>query len=89
MTGYIIYYQQDGGERLSQSAGSTDTTATFTGLMIGATYSFTMMSTSSTLPSIETEAETITIGNINKIIILHIYMYNYWYDGKSMKTVIK
>ena len=62
MTGYIIYYQQDGGQRLSQSAGSTATTATITGLIAGTIYSVTMVATSTTLPSNETEAETIIIG---------------------------
>ena len=62
VTGYIIYYQQDGGQRLSQSAGPTDTTVTITGLMAGANYTVTMVATSSTLPSNETEAVTIMIG---------------------------
>ena len=62
MTGYIIYYQQDGGQRLSQSAGSTDTAAIITGLIAGATYSVTMVATSTTLPSNENVAKTIMIG---------------------------
>ena len=62
VTGYIIYYQQDGGQRLSQSFGFTDTTATITELIVGATYSLTIVATSSTLPSNETEAEDITLG---------------------------
>ena len=68
MTGYIIYYQQDGGQRLSENAGATDTSATITGLIAGATYSITMVTTSSTLPSTETTARTVTIGN--KVLIL-------------------
>ena len=65
MTGYIIYYQQqDGGHNGSEMAGATATTATITGLMTGATYSITMVATSSTLPSTVTAAETITIGRI-------------------------
>ena len=62
MTDYIIYYQQDGGQRLSQSAGPTDTTAAITGLTAEATYSVTILATSTTLPSNETEAVTIMIG---------------------------
>ena len=62
VTGYIIYYQQDGGQRLSQSAGSADTTATITGLTAGVTHSVTIVATSTTLPSIESEAEILTIG---------------------------
>ena len=61
VTGYIIYYQQDGGQRLSQSAGPTATTATITGLIAG-TYSITIIANSSTLTSTETEAQTVTTG---------------------------
>ena len=66
VTGYIIYYQQqDGGHTGSEVAGATATTATITGLMTGATYSITMVATSSTLPSTVTAAVTITyIGMI-------------------------
>ena len=65
VTGYIIYYQQDGGQSLeiSQRVQASDTTATITGLMAG-TYSITMVATSSTLPSIESKTETITLGNV-------------------------
>ena len=61
VTGYIIYYQQDGGQRLSGNAGATDMT-TITGLITGATYSITMVATSSTLPSTETTAQTVIIS---------------------------
>ena len=64
VTGYIIYYQQDGGRRLSRSVEYTATTTTITGLIVGTNYSITMVATSSTLPSIESEAETITIGSV-------------------------
>ena len=65
VTGYIIYYQQqDGGHNGLEMTGATATTATITGLMTGATYSITMVATSSTLPSTVTAAETITIGMI-------------------------
>ena len=67
VTGYIIYYQQDGGQRLSQSAGSTATTATITGLNEGNNYFITIVATSSTLPSNESEAETITLGSYNSM----------------------
>ena len=62
MTGYIIYYQRDGGQRLSENAGATATTATITGLIAGTTYSITMVATSSMLPSNETAVQNITIG---------------------------
>ena len=63
VNGYIIYYQQDGGQRLSVNAGATATTATITGLITGATYSITVVATSSMLPSTETTAQTLIIGN--------------------------
>ena len=62
VTGYIIYYQQDGGQRISENAGATATTATITGLIAGATYSISMVATSRTLPSTETAAQTVTLG---------------------------
>ena len=66
VTGYIIYYQQqDGGQNGTEMAGATATTATITRLMTRATYSITMVTTSSTLPSIVTSAAVnITIGMI-------------------------
>ena len=68
VTGYIIYYQQqDGGHNGSEMAGATTTTATITGLIPGATYSITIVVTSSTLPSNVTAAETITIYYGNTI----------------------
>ena len=62
VTGYIIYYQQDGGQRLSENAGASVTIATIPGLTSEATYSITMVATSSMLPSNETAAQTVTIG---------------------------
>ena len=49
VTGYTIYYQQEGGERFSVCAGISDITATISGLIEGATYSFTIVATSNTL----------------------------------------
>ena len=63
VTGYIIYYRQDGGQRLSENAGAAATTATITGLITGAIYSISMMATSSMLLSTETAAQTVIIGN--------------------------
>lgn len=64
-TGYVMYYQQPNrGHTGSVIAGATSTTATITGLMTGATYSITMVATSSTLPSTVTAELTITIGMI-------------------------
>ena len=73
MTGYIIYYQQEeeGGLRLSESAEAAATTASITGLIAGATYSITMVATSSTLPSTETEALTVTIGTFRTFALWH------------------
>ena len=66
VTGYIIYYQQqeEGGLRLSESAEAAATTASITGLIAGATYSITMVATSSILHSTETAALTVTIGTV-------------------------
>ena len=76
VTGYIIYYQQqDGGHTTSKMAGATATTATITGLMTGATYSITMVATSSTLPSNMTAAETITIGMIYTSLLCHYTVF--------------
>ena len=61
VTGYIIYYKQDGGQRLSQSVRATATAAIITGLSNG-TYSITVVATSSTLPSNESETAVVTIG---------------------------
>jgi len=64
VTGYTIYYsyQQEGGERSSVSAGASDTSATISGLIEGATYSITIVASSNTLPSTVTGPQTITIG---------------------------
>ena len=64
VTGYIIYYQQQGRrQRLSLTAGTTATSANVTGLIKGATYSVSVASTSDTLPSTETAApHDVTIG---------------------------
>ena len=62
MTGYTINYQQEGGERSSLSAGANDTSATISGLIEGATYSITIVTTSKTLPSTVTGPQNITIG---------------------------
>ena len=63
MTGYIIYYQQqDGGHTGSEIAGATATTASISGLITGATYSITIVVTSTTLSSSEAAPVIITIG---------------------------
>ena len=62
VTGYAIYYQQEGEERSSVSVGASATSATISGLIEGATYSITIVATSNTLPSTVTGPQTITIG---------------------------
>ena len=63
VTGYIISYQtQDGGHSGSVNENETATSTIITGLMTGATYSVTIVATSSTLPSTETTVPDITIG---------------------------
>ena len=88
MTGYIIYYQQEERvQRLSESAEAAATTTSITGLIAGATYSITMVATSSTLPSAETAALTVTIGtfrtftynNVQEKMIHHLYLYFTFY----------
>ena len=62
VTGYTIYYQQEGGERHSLSAGANATTVTITALSVG-TYSLIMVATSSTLPSVETIPHAFVTGS--------------------------
>ena len=62
VTGYIISYKQQ-DEVHSHSVTETVTSTIITGLMIGATFSISIVATSSTLPSNETIAQNITIGN--------------------------
>ena len=65
MTGYIIsYQQQDGGHSDPVTVNDTVTSTIITGLMIGATYSISIVATSNTLPSDETTASDITIGSM-------------------------
>ena len=64
VTGYIIYYKQDGGKRLSVNTGATATFATITGLNELIPYSITMVATSSTVHSNETAAEMVTVGRL-------------------------
>ena len=64
VTGYIISYkQQDGVHSGSVNVNETVISTIITGLMIGATYSISVVATSSTLPSNETIPQKITIGN--------------------------
>ena len=67
MTGYIISYQQQDGVH-SDPVTVNDTAVNsviINGLMIGATYSISIVATSNTLPSTETTVpDDITIGNM-------------------------
>ena len=88
MTGYIIYYQQEeGGQRLSESAEAAATTASITGLIAGATYSITMVATSSTLPSNETAALTVPIGTVYMYNV-HVYSTRILHIYRAIKHVI-
>ena len=62
MTGYTIYYQQEGAERSSVSAGVSAPSVAISGLTEGTTYVFTIVATSNTLPSTVTGPQAITIG---------------------------
>ena len=65
VTGYIIsYQQQDGVHSGSVNVNETATSTNITGLMTRAKYSINIVATSTTLPSTETTAPDITIGNI-------------------------
>ena len=81
VTGYIIYYQQEeGGQRFSESTEAAATTASIIELIAGATYSITMVATSSTMPSTETAALIVTIGTVYitytmSIICIIIYIH--------------
>ena len=68
VTGYIISYQQkDGVHSGSVTVDDTAVSSTIiTGLMIGATYSISIVATSNTLPSTETTDDT-TIGNMYRL----------------------
>ena len=59
-TGYIIYYQQQDGEK--RFSLTTATTFTITGLIVGSTYSISVASTSAALPSAATALHDVTIG---------------------------
>ena len=71
VTGYTIYYQQqDGGPSGSVEAGQYDTSITIPGLIVGATYSISIVANSSTLPStVTTGPSSATIG----ILLLYYY----------------
>ena len=55
MTGYTIYYQQEGGERRSLRTEAGDTTANISGLISGATYSLSIVALSTLWPSNEVD----------------------------------
>ena len=62
VTGYVIFYQQDEGERMSVSVEASATSYNITELNIGTTYSIFIIATSNTLPSTVTGPHTITLG---------------------------
>ena len=62
VTGYTIYYQQEGGERSSVSVGAGATNSIISGLIGGTMYSITMVATSTTLPSTVTGPQNLTFG---------------------------
>ena len=89
MTGYIIYYQQEeGGQRFSESAEATATNASITGLIAGATYSITMVATSSTLPSTEPAVLTVNIGTVYIRDIIIWYFIAEYSNNESIHTQI-
>ena len=67
VTGYTIYYQQEGGERRSLRTEAGAITANISGLISGETYSITVVALSTSLPSNESLPYTINTGT-------HIYI---------------
>ena len=67
MTGYTIYYQQEGGKRRSLRTEAGAITANISGLISGETYSITVVALSTSLPSNESLPYTINTGT-------HIYI---------------
>ena len=75
MTGYTIYYQQqDGGPSGSVEAGQYDTSITIPGLIVGVTYSISIVANSSTLPSTVTTGLSATIGILVHMIHTMIHL---------------
>ena len=64
MTGYIISYQQQNRGHNGSVNVDIVTSTIITRLTIGATYSFSIVATSNTLPSTKTTVTDITIGII-------------------------
>ena len=64
VTGYIISYQQQNGGHNGSVNVDIVTSTIITRLTIGATYSFSIVATSNTLPSTKTTVTDITIGII-------------------------
>ena len=62
VTGYTIYYHQlYGRQNGSVTAAGTDTSVIITGLASGANFSISVVTNSSTLPSIVTHGPNVTI----------------------------
>ena len=62
VTGYVIYYQQVGGNVMSVNSGANEANITINGLIGGNTYSVTLVATSTTLPSEVIGPNTFTLG---------------------------
>ena len=79
VTGYTIYYQQqDGGPSGSVEAGQHDTSITIPGLIVGATYSISIVAKSSTLHSTVTTGPSVTIGTSIKNLLNEGEWKNKW-----------
>ena len=62
VTGYVIYYQQEGGNVMTMNAGADETNITISGLIGGNIYFVTLLATSTTLPSEVIGPITLTFG---------------------------
>ena len=62
VTGYVIYNETTGGSEQIVTVGAAATEYTLTGLMIGHTYSISIVALSAQLPSILTGPVSVTLG---------------------------
>ena len=62
VTGYVIYYETTGGSEQSVTVGAAATEYALTGLMIGQTYSISIVALSAQLPSILSGPVSVTLS---------------------------
>ena len=67
VTGYDIYYETTGGSEQSVTVGAAATEYTLTGLMIGQTYSISIVALSAQLPSNLTDPVSVTLCEFHPV----------------------